>query len=607
MYIDADLVQTQIAAKDILTFMPSFKRNLRGNENAVLKVNTRIKGYVKDLDIPQFELSGYGNVVVKVSGKIKGLPDAKNTYLDLNIAQVSASKNDILPFIPAKELANFRLPDNLFIKGFFKGSMTDFNTDLALNTNKGNVKVTGGMHPKTPYSVKAVVDHLNLGYLLKQEQNVGVVSLNANVSGTGTDIKKANLKYAVRVLAAQVKGYTYQDLDLNGTLRNGVAVINGVSSDPNIAFNLDATADTKPKYPAVQLNLLIDTINLNALHLVTDTLNLHGHIIADIPVMNVDSLNGNIAVTNLNITSGKKSYTADSIGLVASATLQQKIINLNVANVIKANMSGQFKVTEIAPALQSVINQYYNLPGYKATPFAPQNWNLAATVIPQGLLLDFVPQLKGSDSITLATSFNSAQNDLNLAVKGRQILMDSLQIDSLNVLAKTNADKLDLGVSFENFTKGSLKLYKTNLDASLAHNQLDFNLGSDDAKGKLQYALGGLLNQIQNGVQLGLKDSLVLDYNRWNVAQGNFIRYDSVAGILVNNFAISQNGQSIVINSTEQKPNAPIKVDFNNFQIATITKMAHQDSILVEGAINGNAVVKDVMTNPIFTSDLAGK
>ncbi len=604
MYIDADLLNTQIAAKDILTFMPAFRRNLSGHETAILKLNTRVKGYVKDLAIPQFELSGYGNLVVNMSGTIKGLPDANKAYMDINIARISATKNDLLPFIPAKELANFRLPDNLLIKGFFTGSVKDFNTNLALTTNRGNVTVTGGMHSNSPYSIKAVADHLNLGYLLKQEQNVGIVSLNASVNGTGTDIKTANLRYAVRVLAAEIKGYSYHDIDLTGTLRNGVADINSVISDPNITLNLDASADLKPEYPAVQLNLLLDTINLNALHLVTDTLNMHGHIIADVPVLNVDSLIGNVAITDLNVTSGTNSYTADSIGLVASATAQQKNINLNVANVIKADMTGQYKLTEIAPALQSVINQYYNLPNYKAQTFAPQNWQLNATIIPQGLLLDFVPSLKGSDSLTLTTSFNSAQNDLNLALKGRQILMDSLQIDSLTVLAKTNADKLDLGVSFDNFKAGSLTFYKTNLDAGIANNQLDFNLASEGDDGKLQYALGGLLNQIPNGVTFGLKDSLVLDYSRWNVAQGNFIQYDSVAGILVNNFAISQNGQSLTINSTEQQPNAPIKVDFNNFQIATLTKIAHQDSILVEGSINGNAIVKDVMTNPIFTSDL---
>ncbi len=604
MYLYINLQNTRIAAQDILTFMPAFRRNLRGRENAVLLLNTTIKGYVKNLSIPQFSLSGYGDMVVRMSGEIQGLPNVDKTYMDIKIDEVRASKQDLLPFIPSKELANFRLPDKMLIKGYFKGSTTDFNTNLALNTNRGNVKIVGGMSPRKPYSVKAVVNQLNLGYLLKQEQNVGIISLNANVSGSGTDLKNANLKYAVRVLAAQVKGYNYHDLDLDGTLRNGVANINSVINDPNLALNLDATADLKPTYPAVQLNLLLDTINLNALHLVTDTLNAHGHIIANIPVTNVDSLNGTVFINDLNITSGTKSYAADSIGLIASATPQQKSIDLNVANVIRASLAGQFKLTEIAPALQSTINQYYNLPNFAAQKFAPQNWQLNASVIPQGLVLDFLPSIKGSDSLSLTTAFNSAQNDLNMALKSQKIVMDSLQIDSLTVLAKTNAEKLDLGVSFNNFNAGSLKLYQTNLDAALANNQLNFNLGLQDQKGQLQYALGGLLNQIKNGVQFGLKDSLMLDYDRWNVAQGNFIQYDSVAGILINNFAISKDGQSLTINTPDQQPNAPIQVDFNNFQISTLTKIANQDSILVEGSINGNAVVRDVMTNPIFTSDL---
>ncbi len=194
MYINVNSQNTQIAAKDILTFMPTFRRNLQGKEDAVLHLNTTIKGYVKDCSIPQFDLTGYGNVVVKMSGTVKGLPDANKAYMDINIAQLSATKNDILPFIPSKELANFRLPDNLFIKGYFKGTLKDFNTNLALNTNRGDVKVTGGMHPRTPYSVKAVVNKLNLGYLLKQEQNVGIISLNANVNGTGTDLKSCQFK-----------------------------------------------------------------------------------------------------------------------------------------------------------------------------------------------------------------------------------------------------------------------------------------------------------------------------------------------------------------------------------------------------------------------------
>ncbi|TKK68078.1 translocation/assembly module TamB [Ilyomonas limi] len=603
MYLNIDLTNSQIGVKDIITFMPTFKRNMRGRENAVLKLNTIVKGYVKDLSIPVFDISGYGNTVVDLSGRIKGLPNASTAYMDIDINQIRSTKADLLPFIPSKELANFRLPDNLFLKGYFRGNAKDFNTQLALRTNRGNIDVSGGMHPSKPYSVKAVVNRLDAGYLLKQEKNVGIISFDANVSGTGTNLKTANIRYALRVLSAQVKGYNYHDLDLNGTLSNGVAVINSNMNDPNITLNLDATADIKPKYPAVKLDLLVDTIDLHALHLVTDTMAFHGHVMADVPVSNIDSLIGSVYLNDLIITQGTNTYYADSLSLIADANAQQKSIVLQ-SNPINLNLVGQYKLTEIGTALQQTINQYYNLPGFKPQPFAPQNWELNGSVVPRGMLLQFVPTLKGSDSLALHVAFNSTANDLKLSLQDRMIIMNQLQIDSLNVMAQTNAEKLDVTANFDKLINGTFKLYNTALNAGIANNSLDFNANTKDLNDKTQFTLGGLLNQIKNGVQFSLKDSLLLDYQPWDVGENNFIRYDSVAGILVNNFSLSQNGQSLTINSTPQQFDAPIRVEFNNFQIATLTKMAHQDSLLLEGAINGNALVSNVMKSPFFTSDL---
>jgi len=36
------------------------------------------------------------------------------------------------------------------------------------------------------------------------------------------------------------------------------------------------------------------------------------------------------------------------------------------------------------------------------------------------------------------------------------------------------------------------------------------------------------------------------------------------------------------------------------FEIATLTKFANQDSLMLSGVINGNALVKDITTSPLF-------
>ena len=257
----------------------------------------------------------------------------------------------------------------------------------------------------------------------------------------------------------------------------------------------------------------------------------------------------------------------------------------------------------MAQALQQVINEYYKLPGYQQKNITAENWQFNATIQPKGLVLQLAPQLKGSDSIVVDAHLNTAQNDLGLTAKSKRIVFGTNQIDSLNLDAQTAANSLDINASVNGIKAGSNQLYKTAINASVANNQLDADVDSKDAKGKTEFALGALLSQVGSGFKVSLKPDLTLEYDKWNVGQGNSIQYDS-AGIIVNNFSISQGNQSININSTAPSATAPIKVDLKNFEIATITKLAHQDSLYASGTINGTATITNPTKEMVFTSDL---
>ena len=49
---------------------------------------------------------------------------------------------------------------------------------------------------------------------------------------------------------------------------------------------------------------------------------------------------------------------------------------------------------------------------------------------------------------------------------------------------------------------------------------------------------------------------------------------------------------------------APLGVRFDHFRLSTISRLANQDSVIADGLLNGSAEVKNMMTNPLFTSDL---
>ena len=605
VYVDANLNNSRIGIEDIIAFLPTYKKNLQAYKVSTIKINAQAKGYLKDLSIPIFEVSGFGDTYVKLSAHLKGLPDAKRAYYDVNINQFTSTKKDILSVTPPNTIpSNINLPDRFALSGFFKGGMKSFITKLGLKTNKGNVNVEGNMKPGDVYAIKANLQNVDAGYLTKQPQNVGLITANLTANGSGLDIKKANANYNLNVVSAQVKGYTYNNLNVDGEINDGVNQTTASIHDPNISLNLDATADlhASSTYPPIKLDLQLDTLNAKALNLITDTLSVSGHVVADLPSTNPDDLVGTINIDSLHLTQGNQTYSTDSLSLVASGDSTNKSIVIN-ADALHAELIGQYKLTEIAQALQQTINEYYNVPGFERKNFTAENWQFNATIQPQGLVLQLMPSLKGSDSIFVNAHLNTAQNDLGLTAKSQRIVFSGNQLDSLNANIQTTANALNANISVNDAKAGSNQLYKTAVNASVANNQVSVDVDARDAKDKTHYALGALLQQVGDGFKVSLKPDLTLDYSKWNVAQGNSIQYDST-GVIVNNFSISQGNQSLNINSTAQSTSAPIKVDLKNFEIATITKMAHQDSLLASGTINGTAEITNPTTNPVFTSDI---
>jgi hypothetical protein len=165
------------------------------------------------------------------------------------------------------------MPENMDLKGTFKGSMKTFNTKMALRSSYGAVDLVAAMKSgkrkgSETYSANIKANNLNVGRLTKQPQMVGIVTMKANFSGAGLDPKTASLKFNGNVVSAYVKGYTYRNLVMKGTARNGSYVAKARMKDPNINFSIDAKANMNKKYPSVKATLLVDSINLQKLNFV---------------------------------------------------------------------------------------------------------------------------------------------------------------------------------------------------------------------------------------------------------------------------------------------------------------------------------------------------
>jgi hypothetical protein len=615
--INADLDGSRLGLRDVLLVMPTMANmeQFKHSPNEVFKINGRVIGKVNDLNIPSLEVAGLSNTHIKASAKIKGLPDMNKAYFDVTINDFNTNRADLAKVVPAKMIpSTVTVPENFNLKGNFKGSMANFNTKLAFRSSVGSADVdaqmkNGSNKQKATYSAHVNLNQLNVGALTKQPQQLGTVTLSTEISGAGLDPKTANLQFNGNVASAYVKGYTYKNLALKGTAVNGSYTAVARMKDPNINFSLNAKANMNKKYPSVNATLEVDSIDLKKLNMATSETRFHGKIVANVPTADPDYLNANIKATDIVMFASNKRIKIDTISLVSTANADSSSLRLKTP-ALYAHMVGKYKLTEIGTAMQDVFNQYFNrsiaTKTVNAKPkYTPQQFKFDARFTKTPLVTDFAPELKQMDPITLNGWFNSQTGDLVVNGAIPKVVYATDEISNVKLAIKTNQDELDYSLTADQIKpSSSINLLYTSITGKAQDDKLNINLQVRDAAKKERYRIAGVFSLLPNEYQFSfLQNGLVLDYKPWTVNTDNTLQFGE-KGIFAKDFTITNSNQLLSINSTAQQMNAPVKVDFKNFHIETLTRIAQQDSLQVGGVINGDATISNLQKSPLFTSAL---
>jgi hypothetical protein len=596
------LKNTTIGLKDAGYFSDAIPANYR---NEKIKINADVNGYLNNLNIPRLQITGLKNTQIDISGTAKGLPDINKTFLDLNIKKLYVTKSDILVAVPKKSLPpTIELPNVINANGKFKGSMTDFNTNMNIQTDMGGAILTAAMNgPKGRERYKADVslNNFNVGRLLKMQPKLGRITVKANVAGTGLDPKKINAKFNARVLNAYYNKYTYRNLNLAGTYANQNVTIKGNMPDSNANFVLDARANLAGKYPAVKANLNLKQLNLQALNFSPTLLSAAGLIKVDLETADADYLNGSVDITGLQLAKDAQRINVDTISVRAKSTATENELSLK-SEIISAKIDGKYELTKIGSAFINEINKYYSFG--QVTKIPDQRMRFAVQIYDSKLLKQFVPELTVFKQSQFYGLIDTQKDSLQIKGNFPQVVYGDFKIDTTSININNENNKLDYALTVKSLQSPSIALFNTEISGEALNNLLGVNIFLRDRQLKDKYVIGGNFQSINKDFKFTLDpQKLLLDYQKWVVSQDNFIQFGQ-SGILVNQFAISNSGQSLSINSNPTQPNAPLSVEFKDFQLETLTKFAETDTTLVGGRLNGTANVKDLASTPKFEANL---
>ncbi len=612
MAVDIDLRESKIQIKDILLFAPALgKQPAFKNHDAVWHLNTRMKGTLANLNIPLFQFNGLHNTSIDLSGTLKNISNSKKINADILIKNVSSSRQDLALLLPANTIpSNISMPQQFKLNGKLSGGIDKILADLELQSTLGNANIKGNAEQITSkknalYYLNLSLDKIDLGAILLDKKTWGPVTANFIVKGKGYDPATAKADLQATIQSATIKEYRYQDFNFSGNISDQQFNATASMKDTNAHFSLDANGSFATKYPAVKLDMNIDSIKTFPLHLTTDKIFYGGLVNANFSITNPDSLEGHLSIKKSLLVKNDVRIPLDSLLLAAGHSDSGQFIHVT-SDFLTVAINGQYKLTQMRTVFQQAIEPYFSTKAdSNLVKTAPYNFTITADLVNAPLIKTLIPDLNELEPVSIKSRFSS-NDGWQASVSAPLIIRGKNKINNLQASAVTRQNQLNVHASFKQFTTGSnLDVYATDVNAIIANNKIDFTIANKDKGGKNKYRLAGVFQQPEKSTYLFSlnADSLLLNYDVWNVNRENKIRF-SKEGINISKFDLSKEGQLLGLNSSTAAPDAALTVNFKNFKLLTLTGFAQQDSLGINGTLDGNAVVNDIMKQPTFTSDL---
>ena len=603
--IDADIANSHIQVKDILAFAPQLRSQPAFvNPNATWYINLQGNGTIQSLHIANLQFRGLKNTQIDAKGTLAISNDPTRTGGSLAVRKFHTTQSDIALFTGQRltnELVN--LPEEFDAYGTLAGSINNLSANLIINSSIGAASVNGRFMNLTKpaaatYTASVKINSLNLGSIIRNKE-AGNIRAKIVVSGDVFPSDTMDTYFKGDIYALAYNSYVYRNININGSLRGtSLNVITDVR-DPNVNLNgtLTGVLSSNPSY---HFEGMIDSIKTLPLGFTTQPVVMRGKVSANIPLMNENYLEADVLMTNALLVSASQKLLLDTIHFISGRNDTAQFMTLR-SDVANATLSGQYRYTDLAGILQKSIEPYFSVSAPGAiTNVQPYDFSFTADIANAPVLATFVPGLKSFEPVHIDGRAETNQG-ITATLTAPFISYNGNEINGLNIKVNTTDRGLQFTGDMQRLKGMGFNLYHTQLNGTAFNNKIDFNLNIDDIRGRDKYYLSGILGQPSSGnYTLNLRpDSLMLNYDRWNVSSNNSITITK-DDILASNFILSKNEQKLSLQTEGQLLN----VDFANFQLSTITAFMKSDTLLVNGSMTGKMAFKNVLKQPVFTSDL---
>lgn len=606
MNLSLQLKPSKLGAND-LHYFSSDAAQIKGT----IGLAGRFKGTINRLFAENLRLSFGRESFLAGHAQLDGLPNVKHTFIRFKMDDLLVKVNDVQATLPL-----LKLPDEVvnlgFVsaKGWFEGFINKFKTQANLNSGLGNLNGDLFMdlsQEETRLKGELFTTGFNLGKLL-QAEDVRNISFKGKLEAKGKSFKTAAANLDIAIQRIDLNGYTYQDMQVNGSLENKLFVGKINAKDPNGRFQFDGTVDLRDSLPFFNFTSDIQYLNLYQLGFSgKDTIELSGGLQLNLKGLKLDDLSGTLYGKQVEVKRNGYALYQDEVVLRAWREPGKKNISLS-SDYLDLNIEGDYTLSSLKGSFQRLIGKQIKEASavVSSKTHEHQDLKLYGRMKQLGEIAHFAGehQLDASD-LVLTGEYNQDNAQLDFLITAQQFKRGNLRLDSLVIHGFSQPDTLKLVLeSGRLLMNDSLLLDTLMASARLHHDTVYLSTYLTGKKSSDYFNLHALLDLDVEKTLVFQPSQFQLNAHRWTIHQDGRISL-LPEGTLINGLSLNQASQRVLLNGmiSEEKADSFV-VDLTEIDLQQLNPLLASAGTSLEGFLNSHLVFNSLLKKPIISGSL---
>ena len=604
-WVSGGIRKSTIALQDLSCFVPSLACDL-----PAITVEAYAEGLLSHLWLKTLNIgSDSKDIELKASGWI-GV-NANVLSWQLQSLQFAASQH-LLSFLHE----SFELPDILTRMGHvgLQGSGAgNSNGQLRiggqLTTDVGNVALRLNASSDRVFKGNINVRNVDLGKLLELP-DVGKLTTNVDISGTKTAMMvKGN------VSQFEYKGYSYNDITLDGSYMPDEIVGKLSVSDPNVEADLEGRVKMNGKKAAVKLAGTILNLTPQALRLSDKWGNatFSADFNADFVGSDVNDAQGTVDLNDFELIDSLGHYHIKNVNVNSGFDGGEHFLNVK-GDMGEVRLKGQFDWSTLPTSFVNYIaDKLPTMPGLPTKrKHTDNNFMLRAYLSDSEWIkrVGCIP-FELQEPIVFQADLNDRQHLMTMRSSIPSFIYDGDHYKGCNILITSPTDSIKCDVSLTKLMENGRDL-EMNLSATAADNNLTTTFWWDNNESDA-LAMSGMLNAVtrlyyaNNGkpeAQVSLRpSSLQLGGVPWSIEPCDILY--SANRLMVDHFLIYHDSQYLLVDGiASDQPTDTLALNMKDVEVAYVMDLVNFHSVDFAGAATGKINLCNVFDTPKMWADL---